>query len=90
MFLFKKNYNAIMQDIVLGFKKAYSISLLPARVEVFYSSLVMRIFRFVGGALVLTVKYILFDKELQILILIFSLVHSILITCIFLWVICYY
>ena len=86
MFLFKKNYNAIMRDIGLGFKKAYSISLLPARVEVFYSSLAMRIFRVVGGAsiaLVLTGKYILFYKELQILILIFSLMHSILITCIF-------
>ena len=69
MFLFKKNYNAIMRDIGLGFKKAYSISLLPARVEVFYSSLAMRIFRVVGGAsiaLVLTGKYILFYKELQI------------------------
>ena len=50
MFLFKKNKNAIMHDIGLGFKKAYSISLLPARVEVFYSSHLMRIFRVVGGA----------------------------------------
>jgi hypothetical protein len=44
MILFKKKFNATMHDIGLGFKKAYSISLLPARVEVFYSSLVMRIF----------------------------------------------
>ena len=86
MFKFKKNYSAIMHNLNLGIKKAYGISLLPARVEVFYSSLVMRIFRVVGGAsivLILTGKYILFNKEIQILIIVFSLAHSILISCIF-------
>ena len=79
----KKVFKVSMHNVSLAFKKAYSISLLPARVEVFYSSLVLRIFRVIGGSclvLVLTGKYTVFYKEIQIIILFFSLLHSILLT----------
>ncbi len=70
------------KDLFLGLKKAYTVSLLPAKIEVFYSSIIMRIFRVIGGiclVLILTGRYVIFYKELQILIMIFALLHSILI-----------
>ena len=73
-------------DIYLGFRKAYDISLLPRRVELIYTSYVIRILRVIGGfcmVLVLTGKYSLFVKELHILIFIAALLQSILISIIF-------
>ena len=73
-------------DIYLGFKKAYSISLLPLKVELFHSHYLTRIFRVLGGlsiGLVLTGKYELFPKTAHIVIFILSLMHAIFIIIIF-------
>lgn len=78
-----KFFKVGIHNVSLAVKKAYSISLLPARVEAFYTSLVLRIFRVIGGSclvLVLTGKYTLFYNEIQILILFFALMHSILLS----------
>ena len=83
--LLKKNLNVSTNNVVLGFKKAYSISLLPQRVENFFSSFFMRIFRVLGGAclvLVITGRHAVFYKELQMFILFFALIQSILIVII--------
>lgn len=83
MLLFKNKISK--QDIVLGFKKAYSVSFLPAKIEVLYSSLSIRIFRVIGGiclVLVLTGKHTIFYKELQFLILIIALMLCFLIVSI--------
>ena len=77
-----KPENKTYHNVLLAFKKAYSISLLPKRVEVLYSSLYMRIFRVLGGVclvLVLTGKYSLFEEEVHILIFIPALIQSFLI-----------
>ena len=66
------------QNIILGFKKAYSISFLPVKVEYFYNLLLVRIFRVIGGVcilLTLTGKYTLVLDQLQILVLIIAIIH---------------
>ena len=86
MKIFKQINKITTHDIYLGFRKAYDISLLPRRVELIYTSYVIRILRVIGGfcmVLVLTGKYSLFVKELHILIFIAALLQSILISIIF-------
>ncbi len=68
--------NITIKNIYLGAKKANEISLLPAKVESLYTSAILRVLRFIGGIsilLVITSKYLLFSKELQIIILIWLL-----------------
>jgi len=42
-----------MKDIILGFKHQWSIPLLPQKINDFYSQIFTRIFRFIGGVVVL-------------------------------------
>ena len=70
--------NKTIQDMQLGFKKAYSISFLPPKVEYYYNLLLIRIFRVIGGfciVLTLTKNYTLVLEELQIVVLIIASVH---------------
>ena len=76
------SFKKFVQNLKLAFKKAYSISLLPAKVESFHSSIPVRIFRVIGGIcllLVLTGNYHIFYKEFQFLIMGIALLHSFLI-----------
>ena len=70
--------NKTIQDMQLGFKKAYSISFLPPKVEYIHNLLLVRIFRVIGGVcimLILTGKYTLILEQLQILVFIFAFIH---------------
>ena len=73
---FINNYS--IHNLLLGFKKAYSISFLPPKVEYFHNLLLVRIFRVIGGVcimLILTGKYTLILEQLQILVFIFAFIH---------------
>ena len=73
---FINNYS--MHNLLLGFKKAYSISFLPPKVEYIHNLLLVRIFRVIGGVcimLILTGKYTLILEQLQILVFIFAFIH---------------
>ena len=52
---FINNYS--MHNLLLGFKKAYSISFLPPKVEYINNLLLVRIFRVIGGISILIVLY---------------------------------
>nr|WVH37944.1 hypothetical protein [Dichomitus squalens] len=70
-------------DFYLGFKKAYNLSLLPPKLEAIHTHLITRVFRVIGGfciVLVIIGKYLLFIEEIQIIIIIIALSHSIFIT----------
>lgn len=74
--------NYSKQNIILGFKKAYSISFLPPKVEYYHNLLLIRIFRVIGGIciiLTLTGKYTLILEQLQILVFIITFIHITLI-----------
>ena len=78
----QNQFNNTLHNIILAFKKANSISLLPRKIEVYYNYLYMRIFRVLGGiclVLVLTGKYSLFGEEIHIFIFILALIQSFLI-----------
>nr|WVH38238.1 hypothetical protein [Trametes gibbosa] len=75
------NFTSIY-NMRLGLKKVNCISLLPTKVEALYYSLMIWIFRVIGGiclAKIITRKYAIFYKELHIIILIAATIQSILI-----------
>lgn len=75
-----------INSIILGFKKANSISLLPKKIELFYQHIFVRILRFIGGLcllIVLTKNHLLFHIYLQIPIIILGFLQSVQILIIF-------
>ena len=60
-FLKKQGKNAFY----LGFIRAYSLPTLPAKLELFYNNIFVRIFRFIGGLaflLIVTKTYLILPK----------------------------
>lgn len=83
--LFNIKNNQILQNLLLAVKKSYSISFLPPKVEIFYNTPLMRIFRVIGGisiVLVITGKFTFIVKELQTIVFFIAAVHSSLISII--------
>ena len=86
MKIFKQINKITTHDIYLGFRKAYDISLLPRRVELIYTSYVIRILRVIGGfcmVFALKSKYSFFLIKPHIPIFISTLLQYILISIIF-------
>lgn len=79
--LFNLKNKQILHNFYLQIKKSYSISFLPPKVETFYNTPLMRIFRVIGGisiGLVITGKYALLAIELHTIVFIFATIHSII------------
>ena len=72
--------------IYLGFMKAYSVPMLPKKIEYIYSNIYVRILRFIGGVcllLVLTNTYLLLPIYLHKIIIVVGAIQSIQILIIF-------
>lgn len=79
-------------SIILGFKKAYSISLLPPKIEKFYSNIYVRILRVIGGIcflLTITKYFVLFPDFLHLFIFIFAIFQGVQIFILYLIKFCY-
>ena len=70
----------------LGFMKAYSVPILPKKIENIYSNIYVRVLRFIGGVcllLVLTNTYLLLPIYLHKIIIVVGAIQSIQILIIF-------
>ena len=85
----KLNFNRkeLMLDLKLAVIRTYNISFLPYKIETLYNTMLMRIFRVVGGfslILIISGKYNLFFEILHPVIFVLGIIQSILISIIFL------